>query len=124
MKMQAKVRVTKVHHKEVTWQQCLPQMIKTVKIACLLLNSKTLQIFSVGDERQSISKTNGKDAVNVQVTKAQDANTVKVAKDTKKEIDEFTKDNKDIKATKVMDTAKPIEDSLYTMIEKAALGTI
>lgn len=85
---------------------------------------KDIANISVGDERQSISKTNGKDAVNVQVTKAQDANTVKVVKDTKKEIDEFTKDNKDIKATKVMDTAKPIEDSLYTMIEKAALGTI
>lgn len=79
---------------------------------------------SVGEERESISKTNGKDAINVQVTKAQDANTVQVANDTKKAIDEFTKETKDIKATKVMDTAKPIEDSLYTMIEKAALGTI
>src|SRR5699024_10879004 len=79
---------------------------------------------SVGEERESISKTNGKDANNVQVTKAQDANTDQVANDTKKAIDEFTKENKDIKATKVMDTAKPIEDSLYTMIEKAALGTI
>ena len=29
-----------------------------------------------------------------------------------------------MKAIKTMDTAKPIEDSLYTMIEKAALGTI
>ena len=27
-------------------------------------------------------------------------------------------------STKTMDTAKPIEDSLYTMVEKAALGTI
>src|SRR5699024_5804213 len=85
---------------------------------------KDIANISVGDERQSISETNGKDAVNVQVTKAQDAKTVKVAKDTKKEIDEFTKDNKDIKATKVVDTTKPIVDSLYTMIEKAALGTI
>lgn len=79
---------------------------------------------SVGDERESISKTNGKDAVNVQVTKSQDANTVQVAEDTKKEIDKFVKDNPKIEATKVMDTAKPIEDSLYTMIEKAALGTM
>src|SRR5699024_9023 len=79
---------------------------------------------SVGEERESVAKTNGKDAINVDVTKAQDANTVQEANDTKKAIDEFTKENKDIKATKVMDTAKPIEDSLYTMIEKAALGTI
>lgn len=27
-------------------------------------------------------------------------------------------------STKTMDTAKPIQDSLYTMVEKAALGTI
>lgn len=36
---------------------------------------------TVGDVRTSISKTNGKDAVNLQITKAQDANTVQVAKD-------------------------------------------
>ena len=79
---------------------------------------------TIGDERTSISKTNGKDAVNVQVIKAQDANTVQVAKDTKKEIAQFVKDNPNMVATKVMDTAKPIEDSIYTMIEKAVLGTI
>lgn len=50
--------------------------------------------------------------------KAQDANTVQVARATQKKIDEFVKNNSDIKATKTMDTAKPIEDSLYTMIEK------
>lgn len=85
---------------------------------------KDLAKITVGDERDSISKTNGKDAVNVQVMKAQDANTVQVARATQKKIDEFVKNNSDIKATKTMDTAKPIEDSLYTMIEKAALGTI
>lgn len=85
---------------------------------------KEIAQVSAGDERASISKTNGKDAVNVQITKAQDANTVQVAKDTKKEIDQFIKDNPKMVATKVMDTAKPIEDALYTMIEKAALGTI
>jgi HAE1 family hydrophobic/amphiphilic exporter-1 len=79
---------------------------------------------SIGDERKSISKTNGKNAINVQVIKAQDANTVQVAKDTKKEIDKFVKENPELKDTKVMDTAKPIEDAINTMIEKAILGTI
>lgn len=79
---------------------------------------------TVGDERTSISKTNGKDAVNLQITKAQDANTVQVAKDVQKKVDEFEKNNSEMKAIKTMDTAKPIEDSLYTMIEKAVLGTI
>ena len=85
---------------------------------------KDVADISVGDERTSISKTNGKDAVNLQITKAQDANTVQVAKDVQKKVDEFEKNNSEMKAIKTMDTAKPIEDSLYTMIEKAALGTI
>ncbi|HJE00916.1 MAG TPA: efflux RND transporter permease subunit [Staphylococcus auricularis] len=45
---------------------------------------------SVGDERESISKTNGKDAVIVQITKAQDANTVQVANDVKVDQDKAT----------------------------------
>lgn len=85
---------------------------------------KDVADISVGDERTSISKTNDKDAVNLQITKAQDANTVQVAKDVQKKVDEFEKNNSEMKAIKTMDTAKPIEDSLYTMIEKAALGTI
>lgn len=79
---------------------------------------------SVGDERESISKTNGKDAVIVQITKAQDANTVQVANDVKEKMKDFTDGHPELTHTKVMDTAKPIEDSLYTMVEKAILGTI
>ncbi len=85
---------------------------------------KDVANITVGDERTSISKTNGKDAVNLQITKSQDANTVQVAKDVQKKVDEFEKNNSEMKAIKTMDTAKPIEDSLYTMIEKAVLGTI
>lgn len=47
---------------------------------------KELAKVNVGDERLSISKTNGKDAVNVQVMKAQDANTVQVARETQKKL--------------------------------------
>lgn len=79
---------------------------------------------TVGDVRTSISKTNGKDAVNLQITKAQDANTVQVAKDVQRKIDTFVDENKDFNVTKTMDTAKPVEKSLYTMVEKASLGTI
>ena len=63
-----------------------------------------------------------KDAV--QVMKAQDANTVQVAKDVQQTIDKFTQNNAKIDGVKTMDTAKPIQDSLYTMVEKAALGTM
>lgn len=78
----------------------------------------------IGDERESISRTNGKDAIDVQIIKAQDANTVQVKKDTEEKINAFMKDNKDMTDVKIMDTAKPIEDSIYTMLEKAILGTI
>ncbi|MHD0397049.1 efflux RND transporter permease subunit [Staphylococcus simulans] len=78
----------------------------------------------IGQERESISRTNGKDAIDVQIVKAQDANTVQVKKDTDAKIKAFVKDNKALTQTKIMDTAKPIEDSIYTMLEKAILGTI
>ena len=83
---------------------------------------KDLADISVGDERTSISKTNGKDAVNLQIMKSQDANTVQVARSSEK-VDEFVRNESGMKSIKTMDTAKPIEDSLYTMVEKA-LGTI
>ncbi|QGY86430.1 efflux RND transporter permease subunit [Staphylococcus epidermidis] len=85
---------------------------------------KDLAHISVGDERTSISKTNGKDAVNLQIMKSQDANTVQVAREVQKKVDEFVRNESGMKSIKTMDTAKPIEDSLYTMVEKAALGTI
>ncbi len=42
----------------------------------------------------------------------------------RKKVDEFVRNESGMKSIKTMDTAKPIEDSLYTMVEKAALGTI
>ena len=56
--------------------------------------------------------------------KSQDANTVQVAREVQKKVDEFVRNESGMKSIKTMDTAKPIEDSLYTMVEKAALGTI
>ncbi|MBV2115100.1 efflux RND transporter permease subunit, partial [Staphylococcus epidermidis] len=52
------------------------------------------------------------------------ANTVQVAREVQKKVDEFVRNESGMKSIKTMDTAKPIEDSLYTMVEKAALGTI
>ncbi len=40
-----------------------------------------------------------------------------------RKIDTFVDENKDFNVTKTMDTAKPVEKSLYTMVE-ASLGTI
>ena len=72
---------------------------------------KDLADISVGDERTSISKTNGKDAVNLQIMKSQDANTV--SERSSEKVDEFVRNESGMKSIKTMDTAKPIEDSLY-----------
>lgn len=79
---------------------------------------------SLVSERESVSRTNGKDAVDIQVVKAQDANTVAVAKEVDKTIDRFVKQHPELKSIQIMDTAKPIQDALNTMIEKALIGSI
>jgi len=71
---------------------------------------------------QSVSRTNGKDAIAIQIVKGQDANTVTVVnavkdlmKDEEKRLDSL---NVDIS----LDQGAPIEDSVFTMIEKAVFG--
>nr|WP_295970139.1 efflux RND transporter permease subunit [uncultured Bacillus sp.] len=71
---------------------------------------------------QSVSRTNGEDAISIQIVKGQDANTVKVVnavkdliKDQKKKIDGLTIDV-------TLDQGKPIEDSVFSMVEKAVFG--
>ena len=44
--------------------------------------------------------------------KSQDANTVQVAREVQKKVDEFVRNESGMKSIKTMDTAKPIEDSL------------
>ncbi|WHY77039.1 efflux RND transporter permease subunit [Neobacillus sp. WH10] len=71
---------------------------------------------------QSISRTNGKDAIAIQIVKGQQANTVDVVNKVKKLIKDEKKkyDGLDIDVT--LDQGKPIEDSVTTMIEKAVFG--
>jgi HAE1 family hydrophobic/amphiphilic exporter-1 len=71
---------------------------------------------------QSISRTNGKDAIAIQIVKGQQANTVDVVNKVKKVIkDEKAKvDGLVIDVT--LDQGKPIEESVATMIEKAVFG--
>ncbi|WP_042478087.1 efflux RND transporter permease subunit [Bacillus ndiopicus] len=71
---------------------------------------------------QSISRTNGEDSIGVQIVKAQDANTVTVVNAVKELIDEETKKIDGLKIDVSLDQGKPIEDSVFTMIEKAVFG--
>ncbi len=73
---------------------------------------------------ESISRTNGKDSIGLQIVKGSDANTVSVAEEVTKELEKFKKDNKGIKVSTTYDQAEPIKESVSTMLNKAIIGAI
>lgn len=73
---------------------------------------------------ESISRTNGKESIGLQIVKAADANTVKVANDVKKELKKFENKIDGLEAVTTFDQAKPIEDSVNTMLSKALFGAV
>lgn len=75
-------------------------------------------------EVESVSRTNGKDAIAVQVVKAQDANTVDVVQEVKDAAKAFEKENPDVKIDVTLDQGDPIEKSVNTMLEKALFGAL
>ncbi|MBQ0139222.1 MAG: efflux RND transporter permease subunit [Kurthia sp.] len=73
---------------------------------------------------ESISRTNGEDAIAVQVVKSQEANTVDVVNEVKKVSEKFEKDNKGMKIDVTLDQGQPIEESVSTMFDKALFGAL
>lgn len=71
---------------------------------------------------QSVSRTNGKDAIAIQIVKGQDANTVTVVNAVKDLIKDQEKLIDGLKVDISLDQGAPIEDSVFTMIEKAVFG--
>ncbi|MEK5185045.1 efflux RND transporter permease subunit [Solibacillus sp. FSL W7-1324] len=71
---------------------------------------------------QSVSRTNGKDAIAIQIVKGQDANTVTVANAVKDLIEEEQEAISGLKIDISLDQGTPIEDSVFTMVEKAVFG--
>ncbi|MCL6570548.1 MAG: efflux RND transporter permease subunit [Bacillus sp. (in: Bacteria)] len=71
---------------------------------------------------QSVSRTNGKDAISIQIVKAQQANTVDVVNDVKKLIEEEEAKIDGLVIDVSLDQGAPIQESVSTMIEKALFG--
>ncbi|MBS4189928.1 efflux RND transporter permease subunit [Bacillus sp. FJAT-49705] len=71
---------------------------------------------------QSVSRTNGKDAIAVQIAKEQQANTVEVVNSVKKLMKEEKANIDGLIIDVSLDQGKPIEQSVSTMIEKALFG--
>ncbi|KAA8998382.1 efflux RND transporter permease subunit [Paenibacillus spiritus] len=75
-------------------------------------------------QSESVSRTNGKESIGIQIVKDNDANTVEVVNDVKSEIDKLKGQFKDINLDILLDQGKPIQDSVNTMLSKAAFGAL
>ncbi|MCY9092703.1 surfactin resistance protein SrfP [Bacillus mojavensis] len=73
---------------------------------------------------ESISRTNGKDSIGINIIKANDANTVEVADNVKDELKQFKEDHKGFNYSATLDMAEPITQSVETMLSKAIFGAI
>ncbi|CAM4016931.1 efflux RND transporter permease subunit [Mesobacillus zeae] len=71
---------------------------------------------------QSLSRTNGEEAIAIQIVKEQQANTVDVVKGVKKVIKEQKAKIDGLTIDVTLDQGKPIEESVSTMVEKALFG--
>lgn len=83
--------------------------------------SEIAQIKTVG-KVQSVSRTNGKNAITIQIVKDQEANTVDVVNKVKKLIKEEKSKVDGLVIDVSLDQGKPIQDSISTMVEKALFG--
>lgn len=71
---------------------------------------------------QSLSRTNGEDAIAIQVVKAQDANTVTVVNELKELMADEEASIEGLVVDTTLDQGAPIEKSVFTMVEKALFG--
>ncbi|WP_379157042.1 efflux RND transporter permease subunit [Paenibacillus sp. sgz5001063] len=83
-----------------------------------------LASIEVVGKSESISRTNGKESIGIQIVKANDANTVDVVNGVKDKTEELKKQFKSMNLTVLLDQGKPIEDSVNTMLSKAAFGAL
>lgn len=94
-----------------------PMGLPTVKLGDIA----TLEL--VG-QAESVSRTNGKESIGIQIVKANDANTVEVVNAVKDEAERFQEKYPDMELVVLLDQGKPIEESVLTMLEKALFGAI
>ncbi|MCQ6276800.1 efflux RND transporter permease subunit [Bacillus sp. V3B] len=71
---------------------------------------------------ESVSRTNGEDAIAIQIVKGQQANTVDVVDDVKELIEEEEANIDGLVIDVSLDQGAPIQESVTTMIEKALFG--
>ncbi|MEC1259794.1 efflux RND transporter permease subunit [Bacillus swezeyi] len=98
-------------------QQSASTEVPTVKLSDIA-NMKDVK------KAESISRTNGKDSIGINIIKANDANTVEVADNVKDVLKQYKEDHKGFEYSSTMDMAEPITQSVETMLSKAIFGAI
>lgn len=83
-----------------------------------------LAAIEVTGKSESISRTNGKESIGIQIVKANDANTVEVVNSVKDKTEELKQQYGSLDLTVLLDQGKPIEDSVHTMLSKAVFGAL
>ena len=97
--------------------QGMPAGIPTVKL------SDIADIQTIG-KAESVSRTNGKASIGMQIVKDNDANTVDVVNAVKDKAKELEGEFKGMNLTILLDQGKPIEDAVSTMMSKAVFGAL
>jgi hydrophobic/amphiphilic exporter-1 (mainly G- bacteria), HAE1 family len=89
----------------------------------------TIELSDIADielvgKAESISRTNGKESIGLQVVKTADANTVDVVNAVKEEVKAFEKELDEVEIISTFDQGEPIEESVSTMLNKALFGAV
>ena len=71
---------------------------------------------------ESVSRTNGKESIAIQIVKGQEANTVEVVNEAKEIAKELQSSIDGLKIDTTLDQGEPIEKSVETMLSKALFG--
>ncbi|WP_338473134.1 efflux RND transporter permease subunit [Niallia sp. XMNu-256] len=71
---------------------------------------------------ESVARTNGEDAIAIQIVKEQQANTVDVVNDVKELVADEEERIEGLKVDISLDQGEPIEEAVFTMVEKAVFG--
>ncbi len=98
------------------------------KALAMSISLPTVALSEIADikivgKASSVTRTNGEEAIGIQIVKASDANTVAVVNNVTDKITQLEKDF-DVEITTTFDQGKPIEESVQTMMSKALFGGI
>jgi hydrophobic/amphiphilic exporter-1 (mainly G- bacteria), HAE1 family len=75
-------------------------------------------------QSESISRTNGKPAIGINIVKSPDANTLDVVNGVKEEVERLAAQYEGLNVDITMDQGEPIEKSISTMLNKALFGAL